>query len=110
MPAEIALPLAGLVLYLLLTGLIARRAKRLLAGWPDKYLVVSVHGFRAALDTLVLLLTWVLILPGLGIPDVIEIAGTDLPTSWLMIPLFSLFLSVNLRVRILLARRPPPEE
>jgi hypothetical protein len=104
-PAEIVLPAAGVVLYILLSTLVARRAERLMRSHPEVFLVVTVHGFRAAIDTLLLILVWTLILPGLNMGDTIPVFGTRIPTSYMFILSFTVFYYLNFRLRILLGRR-----
>jgi len=110
MPApEIVLPVAGLVLYALLAVLIERRARRLMLSRPDVFVIISIHGYRAAMDTLLLILVWTLVAPGLSISPSIPLLGTPIPTSYLLILFFTLFMWANFRVWVYLGIRKREE-
>lgn len=105
MPARnLVVPLAGMVLYILLSSFVANRAKRLFLRDPEAYVIVSIHGFRSAVDTLMLALVWVLISPALQAPSTMDLFGAEVPAGYLYGILFAVFFWVNFRVRLVMSR------
>jgi len=103
-PRNLIVPLAGIVLYTLLTTFVASRARKLYLRDPEAYVIISIHGFRAALDTLMLALVWVLVSPALQAPSTLFLLGANLPSGYVYGCLFAVFFWINFRVRLVLAR------
>lgn len=99
---ELVIVLLGLVLFVLVSHLTGRAARRHQQRDLFGYMVQARYGWRASMDTLQLAMVWLIIKQPLEVPASLVVAGTSLPMAYVYIFSFALFMFADFRIRELL--------